>query len=82
MKKNPASLSTGEVAYLCYVSIRSVAKWCDSGELPFHRLPTAHFKSQAHCARRKVMVKDLRLFLQERNFPLDRLDIYCRLHGL
>lgn len=37
--RDPNLFTTTQVAKICHVSTRTVAKWCDSGLLPYYRIP-------------------------------------------
>ncbi len=59
-------LTTGEVARICQVAPRTVAKWFDRGELKGYRVPGSK--------DRRVPVADLIRFMREHGMPLDGLD--------
>ena len=60
------SHTTGDVARICRVSIRTVHKWLDNGRLPGHLVPGS--------THRRVYREDLRAFMEEYDQPLEWLD--------
>ncbi len=60
---NNRTLTTGEVAKICNVATRTVAKWIDSGELKGFRLPGGK--------NRRVMMENLIAFMKRNNIPLE-----------
>ncbi len=60
---NSKTLTTGEVAKICNVATRTVAKWIDSGELKGFRLPGGK--------NRRVMAENLIAFMKRNNIPLE-----------
>jgi len=66
--------TTGEVAKICCVAPRTVAKWIDSGLLRGYRLPGSQ--------DRRVPVENLIRFLRERGMPLRGLEDYLRFRVL
>lgn len=55
-------LTTGQVAWLCGVSSRTVQKWCDSGGLKNYRVPQS--------LDRRIFRADLREFLNAHGYPI------------
>ena len=62
MKK---SFTTGNIARICRVTINTVVKWFDSGELKGYRIPSSR--------ARRVKRKDLLAFMKKHDFPMDRI---------
>lgn len=58
-KKNKKWLTTGKLARIVDVSCRTVCKWCDSGKLPFVKIPGS--------PDRRIRVEDALKFLLENN---------------
>lgn len=63
MKKNANVLTTGEIAKICSVASRTVAKWIDSGKLKGYKVPLSN--------DRRVLRADLEAFLKEHGFPYE-----------
>lgn len=59
---NGVALTSGAIARMCGVAMRTAAKWCDSGKLPSHRVPLSK--------DRRVYAHDLRAFLESQNHPI------------
>lgn len=57
-----AVLTTGRAAKLIGCAARTVTKWCDSGELPFWRLPMS--------TDRRIGAADLAAFLDRHGNPV------------
>ena len=57
--------TTGRVAEICRVSMRTVHGWFDSGRLKGYRLPNS--------SARRVPHKFLEAFMREHGMPLDNL---------
>ena len=57
------TLTTGEVAKICNVATRTVAKWIDSGELKGFRLPGGK--------NRRVLPECLIAFMKRNDIPLE-----------
>jgi excisionase family DNA binding protein len=62
--------TTGQVAKLCSVAPRTVAKWVDSGELKGYRLPGSQ--------DRRIPVKELERFLESHSMTAQRAAILKR----
>lgn len=58
-------LMVGDVAYLCHVSTRTVAKWCDRHGLKHHRIPGGD--------DRRILLGDLRDWMKAKGFPIHHL---------
>ena len=63
MAKKKRVLTTGDVARICNVSSRIAVKWIDGGFLQGYRIP--------HSKDRRVLVTELKKFLEEHNMPMD-----------
>jgi len=66
MERNTALkevLTTGQVARICNVTIRTVIKWFESGKLDGYKIPDSK--------DRRIPREKLRLFLREHNIPFD-----------
>jgi hypothetical protein len=63
-------LTTGDVAILCDVAPRTVAKWCDSGKLESIRIPSNGHKGHRD---RRIARSEVVRFLNEHGIPLDGL---------
>jgi excisionase family DNA binding protein len=61
-------LTTGQVAELCGVGNRTIAKWCDAGLLPSYRIPT--LQNQDKGGHRRVYADELAKFLKARSIRL------------
>lgn len=61
-------LTTGEAAKMLGVSSKMVSKWCDSGDLPAHRLPHAGVKAGRQ--HRRIRAKDLLDFANRHKLPI------------
>lgn len=59
-------LTTGDVARLCRVTIRTVIKWYDEGRLEGYRLPGSR--------DRRFTLRSVERFLRENDMPLDLLE--------
>lgn len=59
-------LTTGEIARLCNVAPRTVAKWFDTGELRGYRIPGSR--------DRRVPLSQLIRFMREHQMPLEGLE--------
>ncbi len=59
-------LTTGEIARLCNVAPRTVAKWFDTGELRGYRIPGSR--------DRRVPLQQLIRFMREHQMPLEGLE--------
>ncbi|MCC7292676.1 MAG: helix-turn-helix domain-containing protein [Phycisphaerales bacterium] len=59
-------LTTGEIARLCNVAPRTVAKWFDTGELRGYRIPGSR--------DRRVPLQQLIRFMRQHQMPLEGLD--------
>ncbi len=59
-------LTTGEVAKICHVAPRTVAKWFDRGELRGYRIPGSK--------DRRIPTSQLVKFMRAHNMPLDTLE--------
>jgi len=57
--------TTGDVARICRVTINTVVKWFDSGDMGGYRIPSS--------GARRIPRKDLMDFMREFNFPLDEI---------
>jgi excisionase family DNA binding protein len=66
MARYKGVLTTGEVARVCQVAPRTVAKWFDSGVLKGYRVPGSK--------DRRIPIGDLVRFMREHGMPLDGLD--------
>ena len=55
--------STGDIAKLCHVSMRTVGQWCDKGRLPHYRIPGSR--------DRRIRRDDLITFLDAHGMPHD-----------
>jgi PleD family two-component response regulator len=62
MKK---AYTTGDVARICRVTINTVVKWFDSGELEGYRIPSSR--------ARRVLRKALLDFMKKHSFPMDEI---------
>lgn len=62
MSKGNSVLSTGEVAKICNVALRTVQKWFDSGLIKGYRIPGGR--------DRRIPVDELARFLEEYNMPI------------
>jgi len=60
-------LTTGDVAKLCRVTIRTVIKWYDQGRLEGYRLPGSR--------DRRFTRKAVERFMRENDMPLDLLEV-------
>lgn len=69
-KQNKSVLTTGEVAKLCNVAPRTVAKWFDAGHLRGYRIPGSK--------DRRIPADQLVKFMQANNIPLNGLDAFGR----
>ncbi len=58
--------TTGEVARICGVTIRTVIKWFESGALKGFKIPNSR--------DRRIPRENLISFMKEHGFPLDRLE--------
>lgn len=63
------ALTTGEVARICEVAPRTVAKWCDNGKLRSYRIP-----SNSRYGDRRIEKRELFRFLQANNMPTFNLN--------
>lgn len=63
--ENPV-LTSGQAARVARVAPRTLAKWCDAGMLPHHRL-------MGRYGDRRIQLSDLVAFCQQHHVPLDRL---------
>lgn len=63
--------STGQVAFICMVSTRTVCKWFDSGRLKGYRIPGSQ--------DRRIPREFLTTFMKEYGLPMDRLEQSPRL---
>ncbi|MBI5288813.1 MAG: helix-turn-helix domain-containing protein [Chloroflexi bacterium] len=59
-------MTTGEIARLCNVAPRTVAKWFDTGELRGYRIPGSR--------DRRVPLQQLIRFMREHQMPLEGLE--------
>lgn len=66
MRENRVVFTTGQIAKICHVAARTVAKWCDSGELKACVLP-------GKGGDRRVTYRDLMVFLREHGLPTEWL---------
>lgn len=57
--------TTGDVARICRVTINTVVKWFDTGELEGYRIPSSR--------ARRIPRRDLLAFMRKYNFPLDEI---------
>ncbi|MCA9320473.1 MAG: helix-turn-helix domain-containing protein [Planctomycetes bacterium] len=60
----PEVFTTGQVAAICKVTIRTVIKWFESGRLPGYRIPGSR--------DRRIPRRELHRFLIEHEIPFDR----------
>lgn len=60
-------LTTGEVARICNVTIRTVIKWFDSGELKGFRIPNSR--------DRRIPRENLIEFMKKHGIPLNQMDV-------
>jgi len=58
--------TTGEVARICNVTIRTVIKWFESGELKGFKIPNSR--------DRRIPREDLIVFMEKHNIPLNQLN--------
>ena len=58
--------TTGEVAKICNVTIRTVIKWFESGELKGFKIPNSR--------DRRIPKENLIVFMKKHGIPLNRLD--------
>ncbi len=63
--------TTQEVAAIAAVSVRTVAKWCDSGLLACYRLPA----TERQAGYRRIARGDLVAFLRTHGIPSSRPDL-------
>ena len=63
-------LTTGDVAKLCRCSMRTVARWVDSGQLKGYHIPGSQ--------DRRILRESLIRFLKKNNMPLGDLVSDCR----
>jgi two-component system response regulator RpaA len=70
MKRRRDVFTTGEIAKLCRVAPRTVAKWFDSGRLKGYRIPGSQ--------DRRVPVENLVRFMKENGMPLRELEEFLR----
>lgn len=66
--------TSGQVAKICRVAPRTVAKWFDSGKLQGYRIPGSQ--------DRRIPRESLRRFLTQNNMPTDALDDEEAFHAL
>lgn len=59
------AFTTGDVARICRVTINTVVKWFDTGELEGYRLPSSK--------ARRVSRKELLNFMKKHKLPMDEL---------
>lgn len=59
--------TTGQISAMCHVAPRTVAKWCDSGKLKSHRIPSLGEIGN----RRRVRADDLEKFLHANGLPAE-----------
>jgi len=59
--------TTGEVARICNVTIRTVIKWFDSGELKGFKIPNSR--------DRRIPRENLLEFMQKHGIPIQQLDL-------
>lgn len=62
------TMTTGEVAELMDVSVRTVVNWCETGALVNHSLP-----NRVRYQHRRVLLADLIEFCKSNNLPHDHL---------
>ncbi len=60
--------TTGDVARICRVTINTVVKWFDTGELKGYRIPSSK--------ARRVPRRNLIAFMKKFNFPMDEIAAY------
>ncbi len=65
------TFSTGRIAKLCGVSIATVQKWIDAGEIPSYWLPVTN-------SERRVTREDLLTFMRRYGIPTGELDESAR----
>ena len=58
-------LTTGDVARICHVAARTVAKWFDTGKLRGYRIPGSR--------DRRIPMDQLVVFMTENDMPMDAL---------
>lgn len=59
-------LTTGEVAKICAVAMRTVSVWFDKGILKGYRVPSGK--------DRRILIRDLRSFMIKYEIPIELLD--------
>ncbi len=59
------AFTTGDVARICRVTINTVVKWFDTGEIKGYRVPSSR--------ARRVARKDLLKFMRKHKLPMDEL---------
>ena len=62
--------TTGEVAKICDVTIRTVIKWFESGELKGYKIPNSR--------DRRIPRENLVAFMKKHGMPLNKLDLDVR----
>ncbi len=67
MPKDKDILTTGDVARLCRVTIRTVIKWYEQGRLPGYRLPGSRDRRFTRIA--------VESFMRDNEIPIDLLDV-------
>ena len=73
--------TTGQIAFLCRVAPRTVAKWFDSGKLVGFRIPNCRKSGKTHTSdgrvssagERRVVIDELLRFLVAENFPIEKM---------
>jgi len=63
------TVTTGEASQILQVAPRTIAKWCDKGDLLSHRLPSAS-ESPAKAGHRHILITDLIAFAKKHGLPL------------
>ncbi len=70
-KKKKKILTTGDVAKVSNVSLRTAQKWFDTGLITGYLLPGSK--------NRRVSAKEFKQFLEENNMPMDLFNEKCDL---